>query len=107
MLPIASRVRSRLNLGYAEPGRLREALEHVLRHAGRPDLSADDVKQALATHAHGNLRTMMTMADSVLAYALEHEHESIDEQANLELFQVKPEPSDDPKPPRRNRRRAA
>jgi len=107
MLPVASRVRSRLHLGYAEPDRLRDALDHVLRHAGRPDLVTDHVKQALATHAHGNLRTMMTMGDNLLAHALEHELDAIDEQVFFDVFQIKPQHTDEPPPSGRKRRRDA
>jgi len=107
VLPIASRIRTRLHLGYLEPDRLREVLEQLLVHAGRPDLITDDVKQALATHAHGNLRSMATMADNLLAHAHQHELSHIDEQAFFDVFQLRPEPDADPPKSKRGRRRAA
>jgi type II secretory pathway predicted ATPase ExeA len=88
LLPIHSRIRSHLMLGYAEPEQLRAVLDNLLEHAGRPDLMTDDVKTALATHAHGNLRAMMTMADNLLSHAMQHDHASIDEQAFFDLFHV-------------------
>ena len=91
MLPIQSRIRTHLTLGYAEPDHLRAVLDRLLENAGRPDLVTDDVKVALATHAHGNLRAMMTMADNLLAHAMQHELARIDEQVFFDLFQIKPE----------------
>ena len=87
MLPIASRIRARLNLDYEEPAELEATLTHLLGHAGRPDLITDDVKRALATHAHGNLRTMLTMADTLLTHAMERELCTIDEQCFFDVFQ--------------------
>lgn len=87
MLPIASRVRARLQLDYEEPSELEATLEHLLDHAGRPDLITADVRRALATHAHGNLRSMLTMADSLLVHAMEHELSAIDEQCFFDVFQ--------------------
>lgn len=91
MLPIQSRIRTHLTLGYAEPEHLRAVLDRLLEHAGRPDLVTDDVKTALATQAHGNLRAMMTMADNLLAHAMQHDLARIDEQVFFDLFQIKPE----------------
>ena len=91
MLPIQSRIRTHLTLGYAEPDHLRAVLDRLLEHAGRTDLVTDDVKTALATHAHGNLRAMMTMADNLLAHAMQHDLPRIDEQVFFDLFQIKPE----------------
>jgi general secretion pathway protein A len=88
LLPIHSRIRSHLTLGYAEPDQLRTVLDNLLEHAGRPDLMTDEVKTALATHAHGNLRAMMTMADNLLSHAMQHDLAVIDEQAFFDLFHV-------------------
>lgn len=86
MLPIQSRIRTHLQLGYAEPEHLYEVLDKTLEHAGRADLIADDVKRALSTHAHGNLRAMMTMADHLLSHAVQHELPVIDEQVFFDVF---------------------
>jgi general secretion pathway protein A len=88
LLPIHSRIRSHLTLGYAEPEQLRVVLDNLLEHAARPDLMTNDVKTALATHAHGNLRAMMTMADNLLSHAMQHDLATIDEQAFFDLFHV-------------------
>jgi len=110
LLPIHSRIRSHLTLGYADPEHLRLILDKLLEHAGRPDLIADDVKVALATHAHGNLRTMMTMADNLLSHAMQHDLPAIDEQAFFDLFHVQPaaeRPATKASPRRKARRATA
>ena len=93
VLPIASRIRTRLQLGYLEPERLRDVLDHLLDHAGRHDLITDEVKHALVTHAHGNLRSLTTMADNLLSHAQQHELHQIDEQTFFDVFQLRPEPA--------------
>ena len=86
LLPIKSRIRTLLQLGYAEPDFLQGVLDHTLEHAGRADLIAEDVKRALATHAHGNLRSMMTMADHLLSHIMQHDLPAIDEQVYFDVF---------------------
>ena len=86
MLPILSRIRTRLQLGYAEPEHLYAVLDKTLEHAGRADLITDDVKRALSTHANGNLRAMMTMADHLLSHVIQHELPRIDEQVFFDVF---------------------
>ena len=87
MLPIQSRIRTHLQLGYGEPEHLYAVLDKALAQAGRPDLVTDDVKRALSTHAHGNLRAMMTMADHLLSHIVQHELARIDEQVFFDVFQ--------------------
>jgi general secretion pathway protein A len=86
MLPIQSRIRTHLQLGYAEPEHLYAALDKTLEHAGRADLITEDVKRALSTHAHGNLRAMMTMADHLLSHVIQHELARVDEQVFFDVF---------------------
>jgi general secretion pathway protein A len=86
MLPILSRIRTHLQLGYAEPEHLYAVLDRTLEHAGRADLITDDVKRALSTHANGNLRAMMTMADHLLSHVVQHELGRIDEQVFFDVF---------------------
>jgi type II secretory pathway predicted ATPase ExeA len=100
--PVASRIRSRLELGATPPAEIRLALARLLEHAGRPDLMTDGVLDAVAQHAAGNLRTATTMADALLVHALQHEHAEIDEQAFFEVFRVP-----DERKPKKSRARTA
>lgn len=97
MLPIHSRIRTHLQLGYAEPEHLYAVIDRALEHAGRPDLMTDDVKRALSTHAHGNLRAMMTMADHLLSHLAQHDLPRIDEQVFFDVFQQQIETEPAPK----------
>ena len=80
-------------------------LDKTLEHAGRADLMSDDVKRALSTHAHGNLRAMMTMADHLLSHLLQHELDRIDEQVFFDVFkqQLEPATAGKTQPPKRRR----
>ena len=86
LLPIASRIRVRLNLDYLPPKDLLEWLQHVLKQAGNEQLIAADVMTTLAEHAAGNLRVLATMANELLAMATKKELPHIDQKLYLELF---------------------
>ncbi len=93
LLPVASRIRARLHLGYTEHQHLERCIDNLLQYAGRPDLMTDDVRRALAQHAHGNLRSMMTMADSLLAHAFQHDLATIDEGVFFDVFKPRKKPA--------------
>ena len=103
VLPIESRIRSRLHLDYASAEQIHASLARLLEHAGRPDLMSDGVLVALAQHAQGNMRAAMTMADNLLAHALQHNLPGIDEQVFFEVFRVPDDRS--AKPPKTKPRR--
>jgi len=105
MLPIQSRIRTHLRLGYAEPEQMYSVLDRALEHAGRPDLITDDVKRALSTHAHGNLRAMMTMADHLLSHAVQHDLGHVDEQVFFDVFGQHVEAESEPPKKRGGRKR--
>jgi len=106
MLPILSRIRTHLQLGYAEPEHLYAVLDRTLEHAGRADLITDDVKRALSTHANGNLRAMMVMADHLLSHVVQHELGRIDEQVFFDVFKQSLDTGAATKPSNTKRRRA-
>ena len=86
LLPIASRVRVRLQLGPKEVDVLREILVRVLEEAGAKALVTPEVLDALATHAGGNLRVMMHLAAELLEAAVRLETERIDAKLFHETF---------------------
>lgn len=92
LIPIASRIRVRLQLGYLQPELLLASLEHLLEQAGRPDLLNDEVRCTLAEHAAGNLRILLNMANDLLDAAARRHLEQIDTKLYLELFNPKPAP---------------
>lgn len=93
LLPIASRIRSRLRLEALAPKQLQECLNHLLKTAGNPRLLAPALMQTLCEHAAGNLRLLMNMANDLLAAASHQEREQIDEKLFFEVFALDPKPA--------------
>jgi general secretion pathway protein A len=79
LLPLGSRMRTRLALEYATPGELRSCLEHLLTSAGNAKLLTAQLAATLVDHAAGNYRTLMTMAGELLAVAAQRELSQLDE----------------------------
>ena len=96
LLPIASRIRSRLRLEALSPKQLQEGLNHLLKAAGNPRLLTPSLIQTLCEHAAGNLRLLMNMANDLLAAASHQERELIDEKLFFEVFALDPKPSKKP-----------
>jgi type II secretory pathway predicted ATPase ExeA len=87
LLPIGSRIRTRLVLDYASHDELRDILRHALKKAGAPKLLTESLQEVLVEHAAGNYRVLMTMAGELLMAACERELPAIDEKLYLELFE--------------------
>ena len=88
LLPIASRIRTRLRMEPATPQQLRECLAHLLTKAGNPNLMNASVQNALSEHAAGNYRLLVNMANELLALALSREVPQIDEKLFFEAFDM-------------------
>jgi general secretion pathway protein A len=86
LLPIASRIRVRLNLESQTPQQLGEYLDYVLTQAGNPRLISPQLVSSLCEHAAGNYRTLCTMGAELLAAAAQREAPEIDEKLFFELF---------------------
>lgn len=87
LLPIGSRIRTRLLLDYASHEELKDILRHALKKAGAPKLLTERLQEVLIEHAAGNYRVLMTMAGELLMAACERELPAIDEKLFLELFE--------------------
>jgi len=96
LLPIASRIRSRLRLEALPPKTLQECLNHLLKAAGNPKLLNPSLIQTLCEHAAGNLRLLLNMANDLLATACQQEREVIDEKLYFEVFALDPKPAKKP-----------
>jgi len=86
LLPIGSRIRTRLRTEYATPARLRDALSHIITQAGNPKLFGPNLIATLCEHAAGNYRVLMNMANDLLSTALHRELDQIDEKLFFEVF---------------------
>ncbi|MDP2644389.1 MAG: ATP-binding protein [Desulfobacterales bacterium] len=88
LLPMASRIRTRLRTESATPRQLLDCLTHLLDKAGNPRLMTPEVQTALCEHAAGNLRLLMNMANELLAEAVHREVDQIDEKLFFETFDM-------------------
>ena len=93
MLPLASRIRSRLRTEALPPPQLLACVNHVIKMAGNPKLMTAGLLQALCEHAAGNLRLLMNMANDLLAAACQQEREQLDEKLYFEVFALDPKPA--------------
>jgi len=87
LVPLASRIRTRMNTEAASREELSELLNHALAKAGNAALMTDELRDTLVDHAAGNYRALMTMGGELLAYGMAHEAAQLDEKAYLEVFQ--------------------
>lgn len=92
LLPLASRIRSRLRTEALPPPQLLACLQHLLAAAGNPRLLPPSLLQTLSEHAAGNLRLLMNLGNDLLQAALRQEAESIDEKLFFEVFALDPKP---------------
>lgn len=86
LLPLASRIRSRLSLDVVTPKDLRACLLHRMTSAGNAKLMTAPLLDALCEHALGNHRSVVLMADELLAHASRRELEVLDEKLYFEVF---------------------
>jgi general secretion pathway protein A len=93
LLPLASRIRSRLRTEALPPAQLLGCLNHLLKVAGNPKLLSPGLMQTLCEHAAGNLRLLMNMANDLLAAASRQERDQLDEKLYFEVFDPDPKPT--------------
>ncbi len=96
LLPIASRIRTRLRLEGWTPKQLQDCLTHLVKAAGNPALLTPSLITTLCEHAAGNLRLLMNMANDLLSAAAHPERERLDEKLYFEVFALDPKPSKKP-----------
>jgi type II secretory pathway predicted ATPase ExeA len=89
LLPIASRIRTRLRTESATSAQLNDCLSHLLEKAGNLRLMTPGVQTALCEHAAGNLRLLMNMANELLAEAVRRQADQIDEKLFFDTFDIK------------------
>jgi general secretion pathway protein A len=96
LLPIASRMRSRLRLEALPPKQLQDALNHRLKAAGNVKLLTPGLLQTLCDHAAGNLRLLLNMADDLLIVACQQERDILDEKLYFDVFALDAKPAKKP-----------
>lgn len=89
LIPLGTRIRTRLQTEPASREELTELLRHALGKAGNATLMTPELIDTLVDHSAGNYRLLMTMSGELLAYGLAHEAQQLDEKFYLEVFQPK------------------
>ena len=90
LLPLGSRIRTRLVTEALSSQELQEHLKHVLAQAGAPHLITTPLMHTLCEHALGNLRVLMNLAFELLAAAAEREAPQLDEKLFFEVLAPTP-----------------
>jgi len=86
LIPLGSRIRTRLATEHASREELLEGLGHLLAGAGNANLMTPQLRHTLCDHAAGNYRILTTMAAELLAAAAQRELPQLDEKLYLEVF---------------------
>lgn len=86
LLPLGSRIRTRLLLDYASREELLACLKHLLKTSGNAKLMTPELMSTLCDHAMGNYRVLTTMAAELLAVAAEREAVQIDEKLYFDVY---------------------
>jgi general secretion pathway protein A len=89
LIPLGTRIRTRLLLEAASRDELGQLLSHVLAKAGNGSLMTGEIRDTLVDHSAGNYRLLMTMSAELLAYGMAHEVQQLDEKFYLEVFHAK------------------
>lgn len=90
LLPLGSRIRTRLALEPATREELAAGLEHLLRAAGNISLLTPELAHTLCDHAAGNFRILTTLAAELLEHAAMRECTKLDEKLFLDVFGPQP-----------------
>jgi type II secretory pathway predicted ATPase ExeA len=87
LVPLGSRIRTRLVTEPASREELLELLSHALSKAGNATLMTAELRETLVDHSAGNSRLLMIMGAELLAYGMAHDVAQLDEKCYLEVFQ--------------------
>jgi len=87
LVPLGTRIRTRLHTEPASREELLTLLRHALSKAGNASLMTSQLMDTLVDHAAGNYRVLMTMGADLLAQGLAREVEQLDEKLYLEVYQ--------------------
>ena len=100
LLPIASRIRTRLVLDAEPPDVLGAMLRHVLAAAGNAALMTEELQRTVCEHAAGNRRALMQFCNELLVLAVAKNAKRLDESLYLELTAAEHRPTRAPAPVR-------
>ena len=87
LLPLGSRIRTRLALDSISREQAHALFHHLLERAGNASLMTDGLIDTLVEHGAGNCRTLMTLAEEILDYGVREEAPKLDEKLYFEVFE--------------------
>jgi type II secretory pathway predicted ATPase ExeA len=87
LVPLGTRIRTRLAIETASREELLELLHHALAKAGNATLMTAELMDTLVEHSAGNYRLLMSIGADLLAYGMAHDVAQLDEKCYLEVFQ--------------------
>ena len=90
LLPLGSRIRTRLIMEYAGRDELMACLKHLQVTAGNASLMTPELMKTLCDHALGNYRVLATMSAELLASAAQQDITQLDEKLYLNVFGATP-----------------
>lgn len=93
LIPLGSRIRTRLATEFASRDELLACLEHLLAGAGNASLMTPSLRHTLCDHAAGNYRILTTMAAELLATAAQRDLAVLDDKLYLDVFAPAPKPT--------------
>jgi type II secretory pathway predicted ATPase ExeA len=86
LVPLGSRIRTRLALDYLTPRDLAAFVDHLLKQSGNPRLMTPELITTLCERAAGNYRVLCNMAADLLTEGIRREASQLDEKLYLEAF---------------------
>jgi general secretion pathway protein A len=86
LIPLGSRIRTRLATEVATRDELLACLEHLLAAAGNASLMTKELRHTLCDHAAGNYRIFTAMAGELLMNAAQRDLPVLDEKLYLQVF---------------------
>lgn len=86
LLPLGSRIRTRLQHDAAARDELMALLKHLIHTAGAPKLMTQELMSTICDHSLGTPRVMLQMANELLTAAAHREATQLDEKLYLEVF---------------------
>ncbi len=86
LIPLGSRIRTRLATELATRDELLACLDHLLKSAGNATLMTKELRHTLVDHAAGNYRIFVSMAGELLMSAAQREITTLDEKLYLQVF---------------------
>ena len=89
LIPLGSRIRTRLVTEPATRDELLELLQEARSKAGNASLMTAELLDTLVDLSSGNYRLLMNMGNDLSAYGMSQEVAKLDEKCYLELYQQK------------------